>query len=344
MSLKILVIGDPHFKLSNSVATDIMLNEVHRVIEDRTPDLIVCLGDVLDRFAHKHVFPEERACLFLETLRSYAPTYVLVGNHDRESNDVFCTGVHSLIPMKRWSSEPHPLVVVDAPIHCVIKNMIFVFVPYVPNGRFLEALNLLPKEKDIPVWKKAKIIFAHQDFYGAVEKDKESDTGDKWDKTFPLVVSGHIHDYQVLGKNIIYIGAPLQHAFNESPTKSVSLFTASKTFLHEERIELTVPIYYTCEIKAEELDTFVLPRLPPKSEIKIKISGTFEELKAISKSTKIKNWRAKGIKVQEMPVIDPNLNTLKYAFVKKSFTTHLRELVGELPDLVSLLDSIISVS
>ncbi len=73
-------------------------------------------------------------------------------------------------------------------------------VPYVPPGRFVEALNIIDNEW----WKNVNCIFAHQEFYGCKMGAIESIEGDKWDHSFPLVISGHIHSEQRL-KKIFFI-------------------------------------------------------------------------------------------------------------------------------------------
>ncbi len=43
----------------------------------------------------------------------------------------------------------------------------------------------------------------------------ESIEGDKWDHSFPLVISGHIHSEQRPQKNIFYPGSVIQHALEK---------------------------------------------------------------------------------------------------------------------------------
>ena len=76
----------------------------------------------------------------------------------------------------------------------------FLFVPYVPPGRFVEALETY---KNIN-WKDVDCIFAHQEFYGCKMGAILSEEGDKWESKWPLVVSGHIHSRQWINKNIYY--------------------------------------------------------------------------------------------------------------------------------------------
>ena len=106
------------------------------------------------------------------------------------------------------------------------------FVPYVPPGKFDDAIKTCDDIGDI---KDYKCIFAHQEFYGAKMGAIISKDGDKWPLHNPLVVSGHIHDYQRPQENIIYIGTPMQHAFGDNTKKTISILTINN--ISEECIE-----------------------------------------------------------------------------------------------------------
>jgi hypothetical protein len=82
-------------------------------------------------------------------------------------------------------------------------------------------------------------IFAHQEFYGVKMGAIESKIGDKWDEKNPVVISGHIHQWQRLQSNIFYTGTPRQIGFGDKTKKSISefIFTLddNKTELNSKR-------------------------------------------------------------------------------------------------------------
>ncbi|MNK93725.1 3',5'-cyclic adenosine monophosphate phosphodiesterase CpdA [compost metagenome] len=139
----IYVIGDPHFKTSNPMESMEMANAIIADIQDRKLDAIVCLGDVLDRFANIHVDPLNVATEFLFKLSLKAKLYLIIGNHDRPNNNIYCTDQHPFNSLKHWNNT----VVVDTPIIDYINNIKFTFVPYVHKGRFHEALRMLNEDK-----------------------------------------------------------------------------------------------------------------------------------------------------------------------------------------------------
>lgn len=226
-----------------------MMANLIALADKMKPDLIVCLGDILDRHETIHVTPLTSATQFLYQLEQIAPLYVIIGNHDRPNNSDFLSGQHPFNALKMWKNT----VVVDTVVKATFKGFYeFIFVPYVYPGRFAEAIATLeccdrkpvscvnietPKvhleiDETVPteenMFRKSSInahaIFAHQEFYGAKMGAIISQQGDKWPHHYPLIISGHIHDYGRPQHNIIYTGTPMQHAFGDQDTKSISQF------------------------------------------------------------------------------------------------------------------------
>src|ERR1700677_1968587 len=165
-----LVIGDPHFKISNIIETQAMIASIMIQANKKRPDIIVVLGDVLDRHESIHVSPLTRAVNFLKSLTEITPTYVLIGNHDLKNNQQFLSDEHPFVSLKYWHQN---MTIVSTTLMVNIKGQNLVFVPYVPPGRFLEALNLCQG------WESATAIFAHQEFFGCQMGAICSTDGDK---------------------------------------------------------------------------------------------------------------------------------------------------------------------
>jgi DNA repair exonuclease SbcCD nuclease subunit len=281
--MSVLVIGDPHFKVSNIKETEDMSKVIVKKAEELLPDMIVVLGDVLDRHETIHVSPLTRSINFLNKLRNIAPLYVLMGNHDLKNNRQFLSDEHPFTALKFWDNT----TIVDSVKTITIKDKLFVFVPYVPPGRFEEALNKADN------WKEATCIFAHQEFKGCQMGPIVSVEGDKWPLEYPFVVSGHIHDYQELQNNILYTGTPIQHAFGDKSDKTISYFKFGEDRVHE-RIPLMLKMKKIVYITCADVTNYV----PEKnSELKIVIKGTSGEIKAIMKHINIDAWKKEGHKI-----------------------------------------------
>lgn len=295
--LKILVVGDPHCKISSIGEIDLLREEVLAIAKRVKLDLVVIAGDLLNDHEKTHVLAYNAAVKLLSEVSAVITTVYVLGNHDMVNNSGFLHQDHFFQAMKLWDPSEHDLWIVDEPLWLrdgdlwiehhfkpdVARGMLFV--PFVPPGRFMEAVTKCPH------WTKARAIFAHQEFKGASMGAIESKHGDEWPEDAPLVISGHIHPYQRLGKNIIYPGTPYQTGFGENEKKTVSLFTFPlKGEPTEERIPLSIPRKETLKVTVADLDTL---ELPEGSTIRLSIEGTTAELAALKKTKKYKELEKK---------------------------------------------------
>ena len=293
-----LVIGDPHFKVGNVKETDEMCEAIYRVVREKKPDFIVVLGDILDRHESIHAAPLCRSVDFLTKLEKLCGeygTWVLIGNHDMPNNRQFLTQIHPFTALKHLSEE-QKLCIADTTINRTWKNnkFKFVFVPYVPPGRFVDALNTLADG----TWTDATAIFAHQEFFGCKMGAIISNEGDKWPLGNPYVISGHIHDYQEPQTNILYTGTPMQHAFGDQHHKTISYFEFNvkdgKVERKHERIDLHLRKKHLEHITCTEVSGHI-PR--NNCDLKIVITGTSPEIKTILQHPNIEIWKKAGHKI-----------------------------------------------
>ena len=283
--MKVLCIGDPHFKVNNIVESEMMIEKLKELCIERIPDFIVCMGDVLDRHSNIHVTCLMMAEKMVEILSQIAPLFLIIGNHDRPNNSNFLTNEHPFNAMKKWKN----VYIVDVPISHTFGEYKFSFVPYVAPGRLFEAIEKL--NEDINSFKCA---FMHQEILGAKMGAIVSEVGDKWDLEYPLAISGHIHDYDVLQPNMIYIGTPIQQTYSESVHKTVSIFTFIGKEWSQERIDLGMKKKVTVYIAPNEVHGYVVPE---DKHIKLVIRGDEAAIKTIAKVQKIQDLKKLGVKV-----------------------------------------------
>ena len=267
------------------------ISKITTLIEEKQPDFIVLLGDLLDTHERIHSVPLNRAYKFINNIRNISKTYILVGNHDMSDNQQFMTDNHWLNGLKEWNN----VVVVDKIISEQIEGMNFIFSPYVYVGRFQEALNLLDTN-----WKDAKCIFAHQEFYGCKMGAFNSIDGDKWDLENPQVISGHIHLNQKPQDNIYYPGSSLSIAFGESAKNIVSEIIFNKDIdIEINEIDLDMPKKKIIYVDSEKADDIIIPETADK--IKLSISGEYEDFKTFKKTKKYKELMQQGVKIVFKP-------------------------------------------
>ena len=287
--LKALIIGDPHFKVNNTVDTDEMTTQIIHIIRKKEPDFVIVLGDVLDRHENIHMTPLIKSVSLLRQIQDLVPLYVIIGNHDRKNNKVYLTEEHPFTALKYWNNT----MIVDTVQNIKIDNIQFTFVPYVAPGLFNDALDTVEH------WKESICIFCHQEFKDAQMGAFTSVDGDEWDVNNPYIISGHIHDYQKLQNNILYLGTPIQHSFGDSTNKKIALISFSDKInnhndLQMEKIKLKIKLKKNIHLTPDEVDSY---ELDDSINAKIIITGTLIETKQLMKNTTIEKWRKQGIKV-----------------------------------------------
>jgi DNA repair exonuclease SbcCD nuclease subunit len=278
-TIKVLAIGDPHFKADNAVETDLMTIQLKELCEREKPTIIVVLGDILHTHEKLAMLPVKRAIAFLRTLRPLSShLYVLIGNHDRLNNNEFQTDNHAFGALEEWPQT----TVVDKTKIASVGSSRMVFVPYVPPGRLAEALSSV--DLKVP-YTGITAVFAHQEFKGAKMGAITSNVGDPWPQNYPLCVSGHIHDFDELRPNLIYTGTPIQHGFADTRDKTVSLFTFSFedskwSLKGHKRVALKIPKKLRVTLTPAQLSEF---KVPVDAHIKIKVKGSAITIKEIMK-------------------------------------------------------------
>jgi DNA repair exonuclease SbcCD nuclease subunit len=287
MSLRIIAFGDPHIQVSNLQDVDTFISSLQNILEKTKPDMIVCLGDVLHSHERLNTHALNKAVELFRMLRGFATTYVLVGNHDYIQNQQFLSDNHWMNVLHEWDD----IVVVDKVIIKEMKGSQVTFCPYVPNGRFKDALSTCTG------WEHSDVIFAHQEFLGCKMGGIVSETGDCWESDGPLVISGHIHEKQWIGKNIYYTGVPMQHSFGDSGNTSMALLSLKQN--SDANIEeIPVGIAPKRNISCETLKEFEC--IDPKyvnRNLRLVFKGTPEEIKMIRHTNTYKSYLQSGVKV-----------------------------------------------
>lgn len=205
------------------------------------------------------------------------------------NNQQFLNENHWMNPFKNWDG----ITIIDK-VNVVEKgDETFTLCPYVPPGRFIEALDT------VKGWKDSSLIFAHQEFKNCKMGCITSVEGDEWPLNLPMVISGHIHSKDRLQKNIYYTGSAMQHAFGESEKNTVAILTVKNKKCNIKEIDLELPrkkIQYVDLDRIEEylqtIDTM------SKDKLKISLCGDFQDFKTFTKTKIYKELIENGIKLK----------------------------------------------
>lgn len=318
---KILFVGDPHFKVKNVEHVPLFKSKILDVIDHRKVDFVVIAGDLLDNHDKVDVEPLNLAVEFVDAVSKLALTFVLVGNHDYKNNQQFLTNDHWMNALKNWTN----VVVVDE----VVEFDGFLFAPYVPPGRFVEALETKISRND---FSKYTAVFAHQEFQGCKMGVVKSTVGDVWLDEWPLVVSGHIHEKQWSKANVYYPGSAMQHAFGQSTQNTVSVLEWVDGKMNFDEIDLEMPnltIKYLSVKEAMEPLKFEQTEF---NRYKIVVRGEQSELEFFKTSSRRKCLATKGYKIAfklvEQQPVDERVNVGEQYQQLKNFETLLHEKVA----------------
>ena len=288
---RILAIGDTHFKTDNYEDSIILTNTVKDILKDN-PDIstVIVLGDILHNHEKIHTFALNVAINFFKTILSCnVKCFCLVGNHDATTNTIFLTDNHWMNALKGWDN----LTIVDTPTVLNLNDKDFIVMcPYVPDGRFTEALNTLSlqvvNEHKIKLldWTKARCIFAHQTLDGCKYGHQIVKDVEEWKDEYPMCVSGHIHLSQRVKDNLYYSGSSMKESYSDLDDKTVCIVTVLdegiditpvKVNLKEKKILYATPDNLD-DIKKQIEDNKDI-------EYKVVLKGKENELKAIKNSS-----------------------------------------------------------
>ena len=290
MTTNVLFIGDPHFQVTNIIEIDKFMEKIINLATEKQPDIIIIAGDLLHTHERLHTTALNKAYELVSNMKVIAPTYVLVGNHDYANNSQYLTDNHWMNGMKEWKNT----IIVDQVLELKLNNHKFIFVPYVPPGRFHEALNTHRK------WSDAVCIWAHQEFYGCKMGAIVSVEGDKWGLDSPLVISGHIHSKQRPQPNVYYSGSAMQHAFGESEKNIIAYISFYEDSSYNiEEIDLVLPRKKIIYMDVEDIPNYTVKNT--EDQVKLTVSGNYEQFKALKKSKEYKDIVEKGLKVVFKP-------------------------------------------
>lgn len=299
----VLFIGDVHIKFSNLKDLDKLED---KMLQMKDISFIVIAGDILDSHEKIHSQLMNRAYKFIKNMRTVAPVYVLVGNHDYINNQQFLTDNHWMNGMKEWDR----VHVIDYPLRLERSSgQAFVLVPYVPPGRFVEALDKINTEPQS--WKDCACVFAHQEVKNCKMGCIRSVDGDVWEAGWPMLVSGHIHERQNVGDNVLYPGSVLNHAFG-ADNQGISKLTFSDSGMSEERVDIGIEkksIIYENVTKVQNI-----PKEKLVVQNKLCLSGESKDIKAFKKTKEYTDLKKKGIKVTfKMTASEERQTTEDYA-------------------------------
>jgi DNA repair exonuclease SbcCD nuclease subunit len=273
--MKALIIGDIHVNVKNLQRSKELLDHLNSIIEEKTPSMVIQMGDVFHNHNILHLESLKLYTDFLKKIPKHVKVMQLVGNHDMQNSVTLFPKTHAYVSFNFSNVE-----IVDTPR--VIDNILYM--PYVPVGQFHQELNKITDPY--------KMIFCHQEFIGAeFMKGLLSTTGDAL-PTCPTI-SGHVHGQNKL-EDVWYCGTPIQHDHGDDEDKAVWMVDLNTSYEVLEKIEIPMPKYKTVKFQIIPGRAIELPSNPNNDVIRFEIEGSKSDMFAFKQSTDYKNLAKTG--------------------------------------------------
>lgn len=274
---KILVIGDPHLKITKFDLAQTFLRWVTGLIIEHQPDMVINLGDTFD--THSVIRSE-----ILSEFKNHVQQVVDAGISYK-----YILGNHDMFTPK--DSKYHALQVFNIDGFEVMDRIThdhsagISYVPYIHN------FHEFPLETQ-------PICFAHQQFVGCDYGYYRPDIGTDADKvSAEIIISGHIHKRQTFGK-VIYPGTPFAQNVNDvNQEKGVMIFdTETYACLY---LDSPLPKYMGLKFEmaqdftVEDMHNALFQSLTEKDHWIVDMTGPQAELTAYIDSKDLARLRSK---------------------------------------------------
>jgi DNA repair exonuclease SbcCD nuclease subunit len=313
---RILFVGDVHIRTDNFPEVDKLEVIIKNLVEKEDIDQIVFAGDILHHHERLHTLSLNKAIGLITNCSKLTKVYVLVGNHDMINNQQFLSNNHWMNCLKNIRN----VVIVDSPVF-EESSKIF-YVPYVFPGRFMELFEYSKIDPD-----DCNLIFAHQEFKGCKMGAIVSDIGDVWDEDKPLVISGHIHDYQKPQKNIFYPGTPMQQSFGDNDENIVLIIDTSGKEVEFKEVPTNLSNKKIIHVTVDNLKKLKMDKIEnDEKQIKIVVNGTMEEIQSFKKTKKFKELEGVCKVVLKVDLPEKGETSQKYT-KKGEFNEILHEMI-----------------
>ena len=312
----VLVIGDTHFEPQRNEDTQVMAENVLTVVKRLVDylDAVILLGDIIDRFNMRALADAEK---WVYSLSKLIPVFVLVGNHDLASHADFLQQRHPFAMLNMLDN----VTVVDHPLKVIIKGINVLMVPYVPDGRFDEAIRMV--DPDLEYLETCHATFSHQTIYMSLYNGIRNTNGDKWALSRPYLVNGHIHEQSDVQDNVKNLGSPYQISHGEPENNSIMILrlkpgpeegddsmeeisalqgllklpiaTPGEKATHKfarlcehQLLSLKVPVKRTTRLTYQEFCDYTYEEDPRVFQLRIVIKGSKSEIQSLYSDKKIR--------------------------------------------------------
>lgn len=296
--MKILVVGDQHFRFEHSYASAIPdgrrseWEAVKKTIHDaaKNCDVIVLMGDNLNaRHNHSSVIRE-----FIEFLKEFGdkPIHMLVGNHER-------FGEHTALDFLKKVNHPNWNIYSTITENVMLGDKIATFIPFCTPA-MLEVATKEEAETIINNLRGVDIMFAHHAITGTEGTEFFNEVMiDKSKLKHEMTFGGHVHKPERLSNTVIVTGNIFTQEVGEHD-KCVWVWDS----LTNTTLEVPLPVRGIYKVGVEKTyNTFI--HIPDNSIVKCFITSRDLDVNVVRKD--LERFDA-GIIIEQYPSSRPKVH------------------------------------
>jgi DNA repair exonuclease SbcCD nuclease subunit len=352
--MRLLLVGDLHITNKSITIIHQLARQLNEYLIVNKPDALILMGDTLDNHGNINMSCHKLAVDLIRLWSQQCIVYVIIGNHDRPDNRNFLDDMH---PFSGIDSDR--IIIVARVKVTTIRDIKIVLVPFVREGRFLEAL--MTAAEDDALWPspdhvgkleylQADLVMAHQSFQGGLlDSGIEGQHKDIWPINAPTLYSGHLHLRHKVRDNLNYVGTPYTIRYGEQGLKGLTLLDTMtsnilyKPLIKEYLLPLKLPAKRIYNLTVPEANVFVLPD-KDLIQARIAVKGTHDELKNFALRYPYTDWKAHGIEVifyyqfNQMPDQSDTTDVNELYDIEPIHI--LEQRLADKPDLLSLWQSL----
>jgi len=285
----LIISTDWHLRRENIEQIKDLIRQKCNLADEYGVDDLACLGDVFESRKGQ----EQMVFVALEEILDYIYSckkklILFPGNHDKtnyESSDSFLEPYLNH-PAVRFFREPSAVF--------LKRNTICSIIPYYSSQLYVEKLDemkkmelgqLLSKNEGKPM----KLLLSHIELTGSVNNDgseiKNNLTKDDF-KSFDLVLLGHYHNHQTIGKNIVHLPSICQKDFGEDTNKGFTILydDLSWSIIRSKFREFKKILIHVEDVMNGGIEKMLYDYDTSNMNVRFIVSGSQEQIKALNVS------------------------------------------------------------
>ena len=270
-----IISTDWHLKRDNIDAIKDLIDQQCQLAKKESVEYLICLGDVFDSRKAQELTVLTAFREILNNIQSYNLKMLTIsGNHDKSDYTSYNSYLDSFAfhPAMVYFRGYNQYSIGDVKLH---------FMPFFDESVWKERLNYTLSDKK-------NILLTHIAVTGSKNNDgtlQETPVKVSDFKDFDLVLSGHFHDRQIIGKNFIHAQSIQQNNYGEDNKKGFSILYNDCTisFVKSKFKEYKRYTFDIDKSTKKELDELIKEHSNSDNNIRVEVVGSQSKLNSLKR-------------------------------------------------------------